>query len=74
MAAKKNTAIPADMKQYFNSYPGHNRFYRTSDGQVFLEENPATIHQTGRLKKDAKEIEVFERGVEKTDEKEQKND
>jgi len=31
--------MPADMQAYFDNYPENNVFYRTSDGQVFLENN-----------------------------------
>lgn len=48
---KPQVSVPG-MEKYFEAYPENNVFYRTSDGQVFLEKNKhlALDHQRRQKK------------------------
>jgi hypothetical protein len=39
VAAAKKSKVPKGMEMYFRDYPKEKTFYRTTDGQVFLEAN-----------------------------------
>jgi hypothetical protein len=45
-AATKTAASAEGMEQYFKLYPNITVFFRTADGTVFLDANPAKNHAT----------------------------
>lgn len=55
---KGEKSIPQGMKPYFDNYPANRVFYRTTDGQVFLEKDQhlAANHQRSLKKGDLETI------------------